>query len=1282
MRGILATFALLSLFFFGASSVATANTISAENLLPGAPPSQWDLAAGGSTAIQGFTTDISVNHGSTVNFKIQTSATSWRIDIYRLGYYQGNGARLVTTINKSGAAVQPNPLVDSATGLVDAGNWSVTASWAVPANAVSGVYIAHLVNNANTTQENHIAFIVRADESTSDIVFKTADSTWQAYNGWPCGSAATPSNNLYGGSGPGGDSAPGRAYKVSYNRPIATRDSCGTTAAWMDFVFAAEYPAIYWLEQNGYDVTYISQADVSRNASNLLKHKLFISNGHDEYWDGPARSSVSSAFSSGVNLAFWSGNEVYWKTRWEPSIDGTSTAYRTLVCYKETRHNGPLDPLDASPTYTWTGTWRDPRNSPPADGGSPENALTGTIFQVDSYRSDAIQVPYSMSRLRFWRNTQNVSRAATNATTTLVQNILGYEWDISPDNGQRPKGLINLSSTTLSVSSLLLDYGQTVGTGSATHNLTLFRHPTSNALAFGAGTVFWSWGLSAQHDGPNTPTDPNIQQATVNLLADMGVQPATLQSPLVAATKSTDVTPPTATISGPANGSNYAEGQPVTITGAASDVGGIVAGVEVSIDGGPAYRATGTTSWTFTWTATPGTHTIAARATDDSVNTGALSTAISVNVSSSGSTLFGSTAVPSTQTAQDASQIELGVKFSTATSGKIYGVRFYKDWINNGPHTASLWGPGGSLLATANFVAETPRGWQTVLFAAPVSITPGTTYTASYHTNGFYSATTAYFSTPLTVGNLTVPANGGVYLYGASAAPTSSFGGANYWVDVLFAPTPITNPPVISSTLTASGTLGTQFSYQITATNSPTSFNAVGLPSGLSINTTTGVISGSPTATGLKNVVISATNGIGTGSATLALNIGAVPSSYSLFSRSSAPSTVTVNDPTSVELGVKFIAASSGAITGLTFYKGPQNVGTHTGHLWDASGNLLATVTFANETASGWQTAQFSSPVSIQAGATYVASYHTSGYYSADGAFFASDYNNGPLTAPASGGNGVYAYGATAVFPTNSYNAANYWVDVLFSPGNANVTNPPVINSALTASAFANQPFSYQITGTNSPTVFAATGLPQGLSLNVWTGVISGTPTAVGTSNISISASNIIGTGSATLVLNVNQAPTTYSLFPANSVPATVTVFDSNSVELGVKFVASSNRSITGLRFYKGPQNVGAHTANLWDASGNLLASAVFANETASGWQTVSFSSPVPITSGVTYVASYHTSGYYSATGAFFANDYVNGPLTAPAAGGNGVYAYGASASVFPTGSYNATNYWVDVVLQ
>ena len=93
--------------------------------------------------------------------------------------------------------------------------------------------------------------------------------------------------------------------------------------------------AIRWLEKNGYDVSYIAGVDTARSGSDLLNHKLFLSVGHDEYWSADQRANVEAARDAGVNLAFWSGNEVFWETRWEPSLDSTPDAYRTLVTYKE-----------------------------------------------------------------------------------------------------------------------------------------------------------------------------------------------------------------------------------------------------------------------------------------------------------------------------------------------------------------------------------------------------------------------------------------------------------------------------------------------------------------------------------------------------------------------------------------------------------------------------------------------------------------------------------------------------------------------------------------------------------------------------------------------------------------------------------------------------------------------------------------------------------------------------------------------------------------------------------
>ena len=505
-------------FGFNAASAAAApcdqpiqNPIVCENSKPGNPQSEWDVSGAGDPSIQGFATDISVNHGQIVDFKIDTPSSAYHLDIYRMGYYAGDGARKVATVQPSATLpqTQPSCLNEPTTGLVDCGNWSVSASWAVPADAVSGIYFAKLVRDDVASDGSHIYFIVRDDGGKSDVLFQTSDTTWQAYNRYG-------GNSLYASEGGSeNETSSGRAYKVSYNRPITTR---GTSSE--DAPFNAEYPMVRFLERNGYDVSYFTGVDADRRGSEILNHKVYLSVGHDEYWSGAQRANVEAARAAGVNLAFFSGNEVFWRTRWENSIDPSGTDHRTLVSYKETHANEKIDPF----SLEWTGTWRDPRIFNP-EGPHPENALTGTIFMVNSGTS-AIKVPAAEGKLRLWRNT-SIANLAPTETATLTEGTLGYEWDEDLDNGFRPAGLIDLSSTTLSVEKLL-DYGSTYGPGQqATHHLTLYRAP-SGALVFGAGTVQWSWGLDKEHDRGNAAADPAMQQATVNLLADMHTQPATL----------------------------------------------------------------------------------------------------------------------------------------------------------------------------------------------------------------------------------------------------------------------------------------------------------------------------------------------------------------------------------------------------------------------------------------------------------------------------------------------------------------------------------------------------------------------------------------------------------------------------------------------------------------------------------------------------------------------------------------------------------------------------------
>jgi len=1036
----------------GAAAAADActppvNPVACENTKAGTPRSTWDVSGSGSTALQGFATQMSVNVGETVSFKIKSTATSYRLDIYRMGYYAGNGARLVATVNPVGRQTQPACLSNASTGLVDCGNWAVSASWAVPAAAVSGIYFARLVRTDSTAGASHVVFVVRDDASHSDLLMQTSDTTWQAYNSYG-------GNSLYTGS------PAGRAYKVSYNRPVTTR---GTGAE--DAVFNAEYPMVRFLEANGYDVSYFSGVDTDARGALLKNHKSFLSVGHDEYWSGGQRANVEAARDAGVNLAFFSGNEVFWKTRWENAIDGSGTAYRTLVCYKETHANAKSDPTSA-----WTGTWRDPRFSPPADGGRPENGLTGTAFEVNS-GTVSLKVPAADGKMRFWRGT-TVATQAAGATATLGTGTVGYEWDEDADNGARPRGLIGLSTTTATGVEVLQDYGSTYASGSATHRLTLYRAP-SGALVFGGGTVQWSWGLDSDHDRGSGAVSVPMRQATVNLFADMGAQPATLQSGLTAATASTDTVGPAATITAPAAGASVPAGAPVTITGTAADSGGTVGGVEVSTDNGATWHpATGRASWTYTWSARgSGATVIRVRATDDSANVGADATVtVTVGARTCPCTIWDAGATPAIPTDPDSSATEVGTKFRADVAGQVTAIRFYKGSVNTGTHVGRLWSASGTQLASVTFAGESASGWQQANLSTPVTLTAGTTYVVSYYApNGRYAADPGYFATegvdsaPLHALRDGIDGVNGVYRLG-TGFPTLAWESANYWVDVVFAPgggTPDTTAPTVTARTPAAGATGVAATTTATATFSePVQSGTVAMvlkdaggatvPASVAYDAATTKATLTPTAALAASTTYTVT---ASGAADLAGNVMAATSwsfttaagttpptgcPCSVWATSVIPGTPADSDTAAVEVGMKFRADAAGQITAVRFYKGTGNSGTHVGHLWSATGTLLGTVTFSGETATGWQTATFATPVPVVAGTTYVVSYYAPvGRYAGDGGYFVAGVDNGPLHAlqnGVDGPNGIYRYGAGGGFPTNTWESTNYWVDVVFTP--------------------------------------------------------------------------------------------------------------------------------------------------------------------------------------------------------------------------------------------------------
>ncbi len=1224
------------------------NPVACENQLPG--DTDWQISGSGDASIQGFATDISVNVGQTVYFKISTPATNYRLDIYRMGYYGGAGARKVATVNPSVVLPQTQPacLTDSATKLIDCGNWAISASWDVPSTAVSGIYFAHLVR-ADNGDDSQIFFIVRNDASHSDLLVQASDQAWQAYNNYG-------GFSLYGDAG---FNLNDRAYKVSYNRPSNTR----TFEDWT-FLFNGEYPMVRWIEANGYDVSYFTGVDAVRNANLITNHKIYISMGHDEYVSTERRANLEAARDAGVNLAFFSGNEVFWKTRWENSIDGSNTPYRTMVCYKETYFDtGSQYQQDPADPPTWTGTWRDPRFSPPADGGKPENALTGTLFMVNGPGSDntdlSIQVPAADGKMRFWRNT-SIASLSPGQTAVLPGGTLGYEWDADIDNGARPAGLVPLSTSTYALTEdLLLDYGGTYGAGNATHHLTLYRAP-SGALVFGGGTVQWAWGLDSNHDEGNGAPDVRMQQATVNLFADMGAQPATIQSGLVPATKSTDSTPPTSTITSPAPGSSVPYGSPVTLVGTAADSGGgVVGAVEVSVDGGKTWHpATGREQWSYSgWTPSTlsGSATVMVRASDDSANLQSSPASASYTISGGPScpcSIWSSSTTPGTPSSGDTSPIEVGVKFESDVAGYVTSVRFYKGSGNTGTHTGHLWTSTGTQLAAATFTNETASGWQQADFSSPVPISANTVYIVSYYApNGDYADDEPFF---LNSGVNTPPlhaladgASGGngVYVYASGGGfPNATYNSANYWVDLVFATSKgplisgVTASPsttsatitwstdeastsrvdygtsssslssnVVDSTLVTAHSLtvsglaaGTTYYFRVTsvdaASNTSTSPSTNFAP--LSFTTTAvnappvisavASIPGSTSAqiTWTTNDPATSTVNYGTSSSALTSTVtdgtlvtshtatlagltsgliyyyrvtsadassntstypatGNSPLSFatcpcSVWSNSALPGTPSANDPSSVELGLRFRTDVAGFITGIRFYKGSGNTGTHLGNLWTDTGTNLGTLTFTNETASGWQQASFPTPVAVSANTTYVVSYYApSGHYAADSNVFASSgVDNAPLHGLVNGtpdSNGVYVYAVGGGFPSSTYNATNYWVDVVFTtsstttwnmsgtisgPGGngATVTLSGAANATTTADSGGNYSFtglangSYTVAPTNPNYAFTP------VSANVTVNGQNATVAAFATVTYSISGN--AGTSAATVTLS------------------------------------------------------------------------------------------------------------------------------------------------------------------
>ncbi|HEV8064700.1 MAG TPA: N,N-dimethylformamidase beta subunit family domain-containing protein, partial [Acidimicrobiales bacterium] len=305
-----------------------------ENARPGT--AEWLLHGTPPLGVEGFADHASAVAGDEVTVYVTSTARVVGPKIFRLGWYQGYGARLVADLGDYPGVEQPSAAFLSDTRTVEC-HWQPTFRFTVGDDWPSGYYLIRLGTSSGYAQ--WVPLVVRDDSSRSAVVIQSSMTTWQAYSLWG-------DYSLYlGPTSGGGDSVDNRAYMVSFDRPYAPGWEDGSAD-----LFGNEYPMIALCERLGVDVTYWTDVDLHERPQLLTNHRLLVSLGHDEYWSSTMRFACQEALAKGVNFAFFGANACYRHIRFEPSPLGQN---RRVVCYKD----ASLDPLlghdDAEVTANW-----------------------------------------------------------------------------------------------------------------------------------------------------------------------------------------------------------------------------------------------------------------------------------------------------------------------------------------------------------------------------------------------------------------------------------------------------------------------------------------------------------------------------------------------------------------------------------------------------------------------------------------------------------------------------------------------------------------------------------------------------------------------------------------------------------------------------------------------------------------------------------------------------------------------------------------------------------------
>lgn len=441
-----------------------------------------------SADIEGYCSRQSVKAGDSLDIMVSTRREEeFIIEVFRTGYYDGRGARLMRTIGPLPGKPQPVPTPARGDRNLIECQWQPSATINIPKDWPSGVYLGRLTTVKDATGfgywQNYVVFIVR-DDRPADICFQCSDNTWQAYNRWPDNYSVY--THKKGNQGPWADVSFDRPY-TRYTQIFDNPQSYGS-GEWLCF----EFPFAYWLEKHGYDVSYCSNADmVETDYARPGRFKAFLSVGHDEYWDIREYNNVVKLRDTGTNVMFFSGNSVCWVTPMTPSSSGVPKR----IMFRGGPYGGD---------YKYA-TSREERHGPFPHRGPDEGYLMGArnVSPVNGGGD------WICTKPEHW-----IFNGTGMKQGEPIRGMIGWEYHGDPPNDL--KGLEVLAAGTALQG----------GVNPQQWTATIYPGPKGN-FVFNAATIWWAQGLSSppghmipwsHYSRPHGPDD-RVQKITANLLA-------------------------------------------------------------------------------------------------------------------------------------------------------------------------------------------------------------------------------------------------------------------------------------------------------------------------------------------------------------------------------------------------------------------------------------------------------------------------------------------------------------------------------------------------------------------------------------------------------------------------------------------------------------------------------------------------------------------------------------------------------------------------------------------